>query len=354
MILRRIPRSPVPIRHRRLAPARCAIAAFGPSSARKPVWLRLSAFLILIATCGTGWTQSYPAKPVRVIVVFPPGGATDVVSRFVFQKVGEQLNQQFLIDNRAGAAGMLGAAIVAKSPPDGYTIMVYSQTLLNNMHLYQKVAYDALKDFIGITTLTRIVGVLTVHPALPVRTTKDFIALAKTRPGEVLYGSAGIGAYQHFAMSVLANTTGLKMNHVPFKGGAPAVVALMGGEIHAIITPIAEVYPYLKSGRLRPIAVSSDKRTTQFPDIPTIAETVQGYEFTSWFGAFAPAGTPKPIIDRLNAEIKKAMQDADVAAKLSVQVLDPMYMTPEEFAKHLRFEYDRMRDVVKLSGARIE
>ena len=309
---------------------------------------------LLALALGAAWAQPYPSKAVRVVVVFPPGGATDVVSRHVFQKVGEQLNQQFVIDNRAGAAGMLGAAIVAKSPPDGYTLMVYSQTLLNNMHLYQKVAYDALKDFTGITTLTRIVGVLTVHPALPVRTTKEFIVLAKARPSEVLYGSAGIGAYQHFAMSIFANATGLKMNHVPFKGGAPAVVALMGGEIHAIITPIAEVYPYLKSGRLRPIAVSSEKRTSQFPDIPAIAETVKGYDFVSWFGAFAPAGTPRPIIDRLNAEIRKALADTDVVAKLSAQVLDPMPMSPEEFAKHLKFEYDRMKEVVKLSGARIE
>jgi tripartite-type tricarboxylate transporter receptor subunit TctC len=144
------------------------------------------------------------------------------------------------------------------------------------------------------------------------------------------------------------------MNHVPFKGGAPAVVALIGGEIHAILTPVAEVYPYLKSGRVRPIAVSSDKRTTQFPDIPTIGETVKDFEFTSWFGAFVPTGTPRPIIDRLNAEIKKALADPDVASKLSAQTLDTMYMTPEDFAKHLKTDYDRLRQVVKVSGARIE
>ena len=315
----------------------------------------LAALVVLVTlACGPACAQTYPSKPVRVVVVFPPGGATDIVSRLVFQKVGDQLNQQFLIDNRGGAAGMLGAGIVAKSPPDGYTLMVYSQTMLNNMHLYQKVAYDALNDFIGITSLTRIVGMLSVHPALPVKTTKDFIALAKTRPNEVLYGSAGIGAYQHFAMSVFCNMTGLKMNHVPFKGGAPAVVALMGGEIHAIITPIAEVFAHLKAGRVRPIAVSSDKRTVQFPDIPTIAETVKGYEFTSWFGAFTPAGTPRPIVDRLNAEIKKALADPDVAQKLTVQALDPVHRTPEEFAKFLKFEYDRMKDIVKMSGAKVE
>ena len=315
----------------------------------------LGAFVgLTVFACGTAWSQPYPSKPVRVVVVFPPGGATDVVARFVFQKMSEQLNQQFPIDNRAGAAGMIGGEIVAKSPPDGYTVMVYSQTLLANAHLYQKMPYDPLNDFIGITPITRLVNMLAVHPSLPVRTTKDFIALAKARPGELLYGSAGIGANQHLAMSTLASMTGVKMTHVPFKGGAPAVLAMIGGEIHAILTPIAEVYPYLKSGRLRPIAVSSEARTTQFPEIPAIAETVKGFEFTSWFAVFVPAGTPKPIVDKLNAELKKAVADPDVASKLSAQTLDPMHMTPEEFAKTLKSDYDRLERVVKLSGARIE
>ena len=315
----------------------------------------LGAFVgLIVFACGTAWSQPYPSKPVRVVVVFPAGGGTDTVARFVFQKVGEQLNQQFLIDNRSGAAGMIGGAIVAKSPPDGYTLMVYSQTLLVNMHLYQKVPYDALKDFTGITTLTRLMGMLAVHPSVPVRTTKEFIALAKARPGEVLYGTAGNGAYQHLSTSVFANMAGLKMTHVPFKGGAPAVIAMMAGEIHAIITPIAELYSHIKSGRVRPIAVTSDQRSAQFPEIPAIAETVKGYDFVSWFGAFAPAGTPRPIIDRLNAEIKQAVADPDLASKLSAQGLDPMHMTPEAFAKHVKFEYDRLKQVVTLSGAHIE
>lgn len=315
----------------------------------------LGAFVgLIVLVCGTAWSQPYPAKPVRVVVVFPAGGGTDTVARLVFQKVGEQLNQQFPIDNRAGASGMIGGAIVAKSPPDGYTIMVYSQTLLVNAHLYQKMPYDVLKDFTGISMLTRLVGMLGVHPSLPVRTTKDLIALAKARPGELLYGTAGVGAYQHLATSVFANMAGVKMTHVPFKGGAPAVVALMGGEIHAMITPIAELFPHINSGRVRAIAVTSDKRNAQFPAIPAIAETVKGYEFTSWFGCFAPAGTPKAIVDRLSAEISKAVADPDVAPKLSAQGLDPMHMGPEEFAKHVKVEYDRLKEVVKMSGARIE
>ena len=290
---------------------------------------------LTVFACGTAWSQAYPVKPVRVIVVFPAGGGTDIVSRIVFQKVSEQLAQQFLIDNRAGAAGMIGAEITAKSPPDGYTVMVYSQTFINNLHLYKKVPFE-LKDFAAVAMLTRFVGMLTVHPSMPVRTTKEFIALAKARPGEILYGSAGIGAFQHLSMSVFASMSGIQANHVPFKGGAPAVIALVGGEIQSIITPIAEVFPHVKSGRLRPIAVSSEKRTTQFPDVPAIAETVKGYEFTSWFGCLAPAGTPKPIIDRLSAEIKKALANPDVISKLEPQVLDPMYQTPEEFTRHLK------------------
>ena len=316
-------------------------------------WLGAFVGLIVFA-CGAAWSQPYPSKQVRVVVVFPPGGATDIVARIVFQKMSEQLNQQFVIDNRGGAGGMIGAEIVAKSPPDGYTLMVYSQTLLANAHLYQKQPYDAVKDFVGITPLTRLVGMIAVHPSMPVRTTKDLIALAKARPGEILYGSAGIGAFQHLGMSTFASTIGAKMTHVPYKGGTLAVTGMMGGEIQAILTPIAELYAHLKSDRLRPIAVSSDTRTTQFPAIPAIAETVKGFEFTSWFAAFAPAGTPKPIIDRLNAEIKKAVADPGISAKLSEQALDPMYMTPEVFAKQIQSDFDRLRQVVKVSGARIE
>jgi tripartite-type tricarboxylate transporter receptor subunit TctC len=314
----------------------------------------LGAFVSLIVfACGAAWSQAYPSKPVRVVVVFPAGGGTDTVTRIIFQKVGEQMNQQFIIDNRVGASGMIGGAVVAKSPPDGYTLMVYSQTMLNNLHLYQKVPYE-MKDFDGVAMLTRIVGMLGVHPSLPVKTTKEFIALAKARPGQILYGTAGVGAFQHLATSVFANMAGIKMTHVPFKGGAPAVIALVGGEVQAFLTVIAELYPHINSGRVRPIAVTSDKRTTQYPDIPTIAETVKGYEFTSWFGCFTPAGTPKPIIDRLSAEIKKAMDDPDTASKLTAQVLDPAYKTPEEFTRHLQAEFDRMRTVVKESGAKFE
>ncbi len=304
--------------------------------------------------CGTAWSQPYPSKPVRVVIVFAPGGGTDIVGRIVFQKVGEQLGQQFIVENRAGAAGMIGAEYVAKSPPDGYTLMVYTQTMIVNAHVYSKTPYDPLKSFAGITPLTRLVSMLAVHPSLPVRTTKELIALAKARPGEIAYGSSGVGGVQHLATSSLASMAGLKLIHVPFKGGAPAVVALMSGEIQAIITPIPEIVSHIKSGRVRAIAVSSAKRTTQFPDIPSIGETVKGYDYSSWFGAFAPAGTPRPIVDRLNAEIRKAMADPAVAANLASQTLDPIPMSPEEFARLMKSDYDMLGPVVKAAGARLE
>ena len=316
-------------------------------------WLGALAVLVVFA-CGGAWGQAYPSKPPRVVIVFPPGGATDVVGRIVFQKMSEQLNQQFVIENRVGASGTIGAAFVAKSPPDGYTIMVYSATLVANQHLYKQLPYDALKDFIGITPVARLVGVLVVHPSMPVRTIRDLISLAKARPGEIIYGTAGVGAFQHLATSLFANMAGVKMVHVPYKGGGPASIATAAGEVQVMLTPISEVLPHIKTDRVRPIAVSSDKRTTQLPEIPTIGETVKGYEFISWMGTFVPAGTPKPIVDKLNAELKKAVADPDAASKLSAQVLDPMYMTPEEFAKLVKSEYDKYERVVKLSGARID
>jgi tripartite-type tricarboxylate transporter receptor subunit TctC len=315
----------------------------------------LGAFVgLVVFVCGMAWSQPYPSKPVRVIIVFAPGGGTDIVGRVVFQKVAEQLGHQFIVENRAGAAGMIGAEYVAKSPPDGYTLMVYTQTMLVNAHIYSKTPYDPLKSFIGITPLTRLVSMFAVHPSMPVRNTREFIALAKARPGEIAYGSSGVGGVQHLATSSFASMAGIKLHHVPFKGGAPATIALMGGEIQAIITPIPEIVPHMKSGRVRIIAVSSGTRTKQFPDIPSIGETLKGFDYSSWFGAFAPAGTPRPIVDRLNAEIRKAMADPAVAANLASQTLDPMPMSPEEFGGLLKSDYDMLREVVRISGARIE
>jgi len=298
--------------------------------------------------------QAYPTKPVRVVIVFPPGGSNDVVGRIVFQKLSEQLGQQFVIDNRGGAAGMIGSEVVANSPPDGYTIMVQSTTHVANAHLYKKLPYDVLNDFIGITPLAVQVGMLVVHPALPVKSGTEFIALARKRPGEIVYGSAGNGSYVHLSMALMASMANLKMIHVPYKGGGPAATALVAGETQTQLATIGSLFIHVKSGRLRPLGVSSERRAAQFPDVPAIGEFVPGYEFTAWVGTFAPKGTPRPIIDKLNAELKKALADPGVASKLSGQTLDPMHMTPEQFASRLKSDYDKYEKVVRISGARVD
>jgi tripartite-type tricarboxylate transporter receptor subunit TctC len=276
------------------------------------------------------------------------------VGRVVFQKVSELAGQQFVIDNRGGAAGTIGSDMVAKSPADGYTIMVQSTTHVANAHLYKKLPYDVLKDFIGVTPMARQVGMLVVHPALPVKNGKEFIALAKRRPGEITYGSAGNGSYVHLSMALMASMANLNMVHVPYKGGGPVNVAIASGEIQAVLATIGSLTANLNSKRVRPLGVSSEKRTTAYPDVPAIAEFVPGYEFTAWVGAFAPAGTPKAVVDTLNALIGKALADRDVASKLSAQTLDPMHMTPAEFAQRLKSDYDKYANVVKISGAKID
>jgi len=316
--------------------------------------LVLAALVAALAAPATVLAQAYPSKPVRVLIVFPPGGSNDVTGRIVFAKVSENIGQQFVIENRGGAAGTIGADIVAKSPADGYTIMVQSATHIANAHLYKSLPYDTLGDFIGITAMARQVGILVVHPSLPVRTVKEFVALGRSRPNEIVYGSSGNGSFVHLTMALLNSMTNTKMVHVPYKGGGPVNIAIASGEVQAIIATIASVVPNLNSKRVRAIAVTSDKRTTQYPDVPTIAETIPGYEFTAWVGAFAPKGTPRAAIDKLNAEIRKALADPGVSSKLVAQTLDPMPMTPEEFAKRLKSDYDKYEKVIKISGAKID
>jgi len=319
------------------------------------IQLTLLAVAGLIAAPLAAVAQNYPAKTVRVIIPWPPGGSNDIVGRVVMQKMSENLGQQFVIDNRGGAAGTIGTDVVAKSPADGYVIMVHSATHVANPHLYKKLPYDTLKDVIGVAPLARQVGMLVVHPSLPVKSVKEFIALGKKRPGEITYASSGNGSFVHLTMVLLNSMTGTKMIHVPYKGGGPATVAISSGEVQAMLATIGSLLPALNARRVRPLGVSSDERVPQYPDVPTIAEGgVKGYEFTAWVGAFAPAGTPKAIVDKLNAELQKALKDKNVAEKLSAQTLDPMFMTPEQFSTRIKSDYDKYAKVVKESGARID
>jgi tripartite-type tricarboxylate transporter receptor subunit TctC len=252
------------------------------------------------------------------------------------------MGQQFVIDNRGGASGTIGAAVVAKSPPDGYTIMVQSTTHIANAFGYKgKLQYDTLGDFIGVTPLARQVGILVVHPAMPAKSTRELIALARKRPGEINYGSAGLASYVHLSMVLFTTMSKTKMVHVPYKGGGPLSVALISGEVQTTISTIGSVFNHVKSGKMRPLGVTSPKRVSQLPDVPALAEAVPGFEFTAWVGSFVPAGTPKPIVDSINAGLKKALSDPDVSKKLSAQTLDPMYMTPEQFAVRLKADYER-------------
>ena len=313
------------------------------------------ALAVAVSAAYPVYAQDFPTKTVRVLVPWPPGGANDITARIVSQKLTENTKQQFIVDNRGGAAGTIGSDIVAKSDPDGYTIMIHSATHVANPHLYRKLPYDTLNDFVGITALGRQVGVLVVHPALPAKTLKEFIGIARSRPNQLAYASSGNGSFVHLSMAMVASMANVKMSHVPYKGGGPASIALVSGETQAMLATIGSVLTQLQANKVRPLAVSSSERVTQLPNVPTIAEAgVPGYEFTAWVGALAPSRTPAAIVNKLNAEMVKVLRDPGVAEKLSAQTLDPMPMSPDAFAKRLKSDYDKYQRVIKETGARIE
>jgi len=300
--------------------------------------------------------QAYPVKTVRVVIPWPPGGTNDIVGRIVAQKLGEITGQQFVVDNRGGAAGSIGADVVAKAPPDGYTLMVHSATHLGNAHLYgKKLTYDTLKDFTGISLLSAQPGALTVHPSMPVKTTQEFLKLARSKPGQILYSSSGNGSAPHLQMALLMSMAKLDMIHVPYKGGAPQITALVAGEAQVSFATIGTVINQLKAGKLRALGVGSATRSRALPEVPTIAESgVPGYEMNPWIALFAPAGTPRPIIDRLNAEVTKILRMPDVVQRLEAQVLDPWTSTVDEFNARIRSDFDKYGKLIQLTGAKVE
>jgi len=316
----------------------------------------LAILAVMAAVPASAMAQTYPAKTVRVVIPWPAGGSNDVVGRIVSQKLSESLGQQFVVDNRGGAAGSIGADIVAKAPPDGYTIMVHSTTHVGNAHLYgKKLTYDTLKDFAGVGMLSAQPGVLTVHPSLPVKTPKEFIALAKSRPGQINYSSSGNGSAPHLQMALLISMTGIDITHVPYKGGAPQVTALLAGETQASFATVGTVINHIRGGKLRPLGLGSTKPSKALPNVPTLAEAgVPGYDMSPWIGVFVPAGTPKPIIDRLNAEINKALALPDVVKSLENQALDASPGTVDQFNTALKVDYEKYGKLIKLTGAKIE
>jgi tripartite-type tricarboxylate transporter receptor subunit TctC len=290
-----------------------------------------------------------------VLIPWPPGGSNDVVGRIVFQKVAENLGQQFVVENRGGAAGTIGAELVAKAVPDGYTIMVHSTSHVGNASMYKKLPYDTLKDFTGVGLLATQPGALTVHPALPAKSVREFIALAKSRPGQINYSSSGNGSAPHLSMALFIAMSGIKLVHIPYKGGGPQVTALVSGETQASLATIATVLTHIHSGRLRALGVSSAKRSGTLPAVPTIAEAgVPGYEMNPWIAVLAPAGTPKAIVDKLGAEINKALKLPDVSQNLAAQALDPWIGTTEEFDVRLKADYEKYAKLIKLIGAKVD
>jgi tripartite-type tricarboxylate transporter receptor subunit TctC len=313
----------------------------------RPIHCLLALFAGILT--GPALAQTYPVKPVRVIIPWPAGGLTDVAGRIVLQKMGESMGQSFVVDNRGGATGVIGSEAVAKSAPDGYTLMVHSTSHVSNAFTYKKLPYDTLRDFTGIGLLVAQTGILVVHPSLPVKNVKELIALARAKPEQVLYASSGTGSFSHLAIALLTSMTDTRMVHVPYKGGGPATTALVSGETQFLVGSPAAVIPHAQ--RLRQLAVSSDTRLPQFPNVPTVAEAgVPGYEFRAWVALFAPAGTPKPVIDRLNAEIKKVQDSPDN----KLDAFEPWYMTPEQTAQRLRADYEKYGKLIKLTGIKPE
>jgi len=298
---------------------------------------------------------AYPQKPIRLVAPFAPGGGTDILARLFGQKLSETLGQQIIVDNRGGAGGTVGTDIAAKAPPDGYTLILVSASHAINPGLYQKLPYDSVNDFAPITQLATSPGILVVNPSLPVKSVKDLIALARAKPGQINYASAGSGTPPHLAGELFKVMAKIDMVHVPYKGNAPAFTDVIGGQVSLIFPTMPSAMPFIKSGRLRPIAVTSAKRAPAAPDIPTIAESgLPGYEATSWYGILAPAGTPQQIVARLHEALVSVISAPDMKDRLAAQGLDPLGNTPQQFAAVIKSEIVKWTKVVKASGARPE
>ena len=311
---------------------------------------------IALSTCANVWAQGgYPAKQIRWVVPWPPGGGADTLTRLLAPRLSEALGQQIIVDNRGGAAGNIGADITAKSPPDGYTIaFAYSGTHSINPSIYSKMPFRE-SDFAPIIWLSSVPQVVVVHPSLPVKTIKDLIALDKARPGQLSYGSSGSGAINHLTGELFNNMTGTKLVHVPYKGGGPAAVALLSGEIGMIFGEPASVVGFLKAGKLRAIAVTSGKRSLSLPQLPTVAESgVPGYEVTSWNGVLAPAGVSPEIIRRLNSELNKIIAAPDMSKRMIELGFEPVGGPPEKFGELIRSETAKWAPVVKRAGIKVD
>ena len=304
----------------------------------------------------TGSGQAYPAKAVRMIVGFPAGGTSDIMARLTGQKLSEAWGQTFIIDNRPGAGGNIGTELVAKSAPDGYTLLVSpGSTLTSNPAVYSKVPFDTVRDFAPVTIIAGVPNALVVHPSVPVNNVKELIALAKSRPGQLAYASTGAGQSTHLSAELLKLSAGINMIHVPYKGSAPALTDIVAGQVSVMFDNLPSCLPFIKSGRLKPLAVSSATRSRALPDLPTVAESgVPGFDVTVWFAVLAPAATPRDIVNRLNGEIIKAIKTPDMRERLAQQGAEPVGNTSDEFAAVIKRDLAKWAKVVKDAGIKLD
>ena len=314
-------------------------------------WARAVALGVLLLASAAATAQSYPTRPVRVIVPSSIGGGTDIVARVVAHKLGETLGQQFVVENRPGASTMIGGEFVARAAPDGYTLLMGISTLAINPAMFRKVPYDAQRDFVPITQAVFLPNILIVHPSLPVRTVKELIAFAKARPGALNFASAGTGTNPHLSMELFRVMARLDMVHIAYKGSAPGVTDLLSGHVSLMTPNILTAMPHVRSGRLRALGVTSARRASGAPDVPTIAEAgLPGYEAVQWYGLLAPRGTPQAIVSRLHAEASRSLRLPDVRERLAADGAEVVASAPDEFAAFIRAETAKWAKVVKDAG----
>jgi tripartite-type tricarboxylate transporter receptor subunit TctC len=321
----------------------------------KPVTVSLLFAVALAGSMPGAHAQTYPERPLRLVVPFATGGTSDILARFVAPPLWTALGQPVVVDNRPGAGSNVGNEIVAKAAPDGYTLIMATPALASNQALYGKLNYDPVAGFAPVTLVAEIPIALVVHPSMPVKSVKEFIALAKAQPGKLNFGSSGNGGIGHLVGEMFKSATGVQMVHVPYKGNGPALVDLMSGVLNLTFTDIAGGMPYIKAGKMRPLAIASKRRSAQLPEVPTMVEAgVPGFEATTWFAVFATGGTPAPIVNRLNTEIVKSLNTPDMRERLTGLGCEVVGNKPEELAAFLKAEIAKWGKVVKESGARID
>jgi tripartite-type tricarboxylate transporter receptor subunit TctC len=315
----------------------------------------LALVLAFLVAPPAGAQPAYPSKPVRLVVPFPAGGTTDLLARAAAQKLSEAWGQQVIVDNRPGAAGNIGAELVAKAPPDGYTLLMGTVgTHAINTSLYAKMPYDHVKDFTPVILVAGVPNVLVVNPGVPVNSVAELIAYAKANPGKLNFASSGSGTSIHLSGELFKTMTGVQMTHVPYKGSAPALTDLIGGQVQLMFDNLPSSLAFIKAGKLRALAVTGTTRAAALPETPTVADTVPGFEASSWFGILAPAGTRRDIVLKINGEVAKWLASPDAKEKLAAQGANVASGSPEDFAKHIQAETAKWAKVVKESGAKVD